>query len=39
MSEQSKRTHRLAVAAMLSAAAFVLMFFEFPIPALIPPFI
>ena len=39
MSAQAKRTHRLTVAAMLSAVAFVLMFIEFPIPALIPPFI
>lgn len=39
MSAQAKRTHRLTVAAMLSAVAFVLMFLEFPIPALIPPFI
>ena len=30
---------KLAIAAMLSAVAFVLMFLEFPIPALIPPFI
>lgn len=30
---------KLSVAAMLSAVAFVLMFLEFPIPALIPPFI
>ena len=39
MSAQAKKTHRLTVAAMLSAVAFVLMFIEFPIPALIPPFI
>ncbi|MDO4813363.1 MAG: ECF transporter S component [Eubacteriales bacterium] len=39
MSAQAKRTHRITVAAMLSAVAFVLMFLEFPIPALIPPFI
>ena len=39
MSAQAKKTHRLTVAAMLSAVAFVLMFLEFPIPALIPPFI
>lgn len=37
--KQTARTHRLAVAGMLSAAAFVLMYVEFPIPALIPPFI
>ncbi len=30
---------KLSIAAMLSAVAFVLMFLEFPIPALIPPFI
>ncbi len=33
------RTHKLTVTAMLSAVAFVLMFIEFPIPALIPAFI
>jgi len=32
-------THNLAVAAMLSAVAFILMFIEFPIPMLIPAFI
>ncbi|MCI2046167.1 MAG: ECF transporter S component [Faecalibacterium sp.] len=32
-------TREMIVAAMLSAVAFVLMFIEFPIPALIPPFI
>ncbi len=32
-------TRGMIVAAMLSAVAFVLMFIEFPIPALIPPFI
>ncbi len=32
-------THKLVVAAMLSAVAFVLMFIEFPIPALIPSFV
>lgn len=36
---QAQRTHRVAVAAMLSAVAFVLMYVEFPIPALIPSFI
>ena len=33
------RTHRIAVTAMLSAAATVLMFLEFPIPFLIPSFV
>ena len=33
------RTHKLTVTAMLSAVAFVLMFIEFPIPALIPSFV
>lgn len=33
------RTHKLAVTAMLSAVAFLLMFIEFPIPALIPAFV
>ena len=36
---QAARTHRLAVAGMLSAVAFILMYVEFPIPALIPSFI
>ena len=36
---QKQKTHRLAVAAMLTAVAFVLQFIEFSIPALIPPFI
>ena len=36
---QAHRTHKLTVASMLSAVAFVLMFLEFPIPALIPSFI
>ncbi len=36
---EAQRTHRLAVAGMLSAVAFVLMYIEFPIPALIPAFI
>lgn len=36
---QEKKTHHLAVAAMLTAVAFVLQFIEFPIPALIPTFI
>jgi len=35
----AQRTHKLAVAGMLSAVAFVLMYIEFPIPQLIPPFI
>ena len=35
----AQRTHKLTVAAMLSAVAFVLMFLEFPIPALIPSFV
>ena len=33
------RTHHIAVAAMLSAVAFALMFIEFPIPMLIPAFV
>ena len=36
---QAALTHRLAVAGMLSAVAFILMYVEFPIPALIPSFI
>ncbi len=36
---QRSRTHRIAVTAMLSAAATVLMFLEFPIPFLIPSFV
>ena len=32
---QAQRTHHVAVASMLSAVAFVLMYVEFPIPALI----
>ena len=35
----ARRTHKIAVAGMLSAAAFVLMYIEFPIPALVTPFI
>lgn len=31
------RTHKLTISAMLSGVAFLLMFIEFPIPALIPP--
>ena len=38
-SASRSRTHRLAVTAMLSAVAFLLMFIEFPIPALIPAFV
>ena len=34
----AKKTHKLTVTAMLSAVAFLLMFIEFPIPALIPSF-
>ena len=33
------RTHKLTVTAMLSTVAFLLMFIEFPIPALIPSFV
>ena len=33
------RTHKLTVTAMLSAVAFLLMFIEFPLPALIPAFV
>lgn len=33
------KTHDLIVAAMLSAIAFILMFFDFPIPMLIPSFV
>ena len=36
---QKQKTHHLAVAAMLTAVAFVLQFVEFPIPALIPVFV
>ncbi len=35
----SNKTRDLVVAGMLSAVAFVLMFFEFPLPMLIPAFI
>ena len=38
-SASRNRTHKLTVTAMLSAVAFVLMFIEFPIPALIPSFV
>ena len=37
--KEAQRTHTLAVAGMLSAVAFVLMYVEFPIPALIPSFV
>lgn len=37
--KEAQRTHKLAVAGMLSAVAFVLMYVEFPIPALIPAFV
>ena len=33
------KTHRLTVTAMLGAVATVLMFLEFPVPFLVPPFI
>ena len=36
---QRSRTHKIAVTAMLSAVATVLMFLEFPIPFLIPSFV
>lgn len=39
MSKSKFNTRYLVVTAMLSAVAFVLMFLEFPIPALIPGFI
>lgn len=39
MSQTTQKTHKLAVAAMLSAVAFVLMFMDFSIPALIPGFV
>ena len=35
----AKRTHTLTVTAMLGAIATILMFLDFPIPFLIPPFI
>lgn len=38
-SKKNVNIRRLAATAMLSAIAFVLMFIEFPIPMLIPPFI
>lgn len=36
---RGNQTHKLTITAMLSAVAFILMFIEFPIPALIPAFI
>ena len=36
VSASRDRTHKITVTAMLSAVAFLLMFIEFPIPALIP---
>ncbi|MDE7260862.1 MAG: ECF transporter S component [Oscillospiraceae bacterium] len=39
VSARRDRTHRIAVTAMLSAVATVLMFLEFPIPFLIPSFV
>ena len=39
VSLERDRTHKLTVTAMLSAVAFILMFIEFPIPALIPSFV
>ena len=35
----ARRAHKLAVAGMLAACAFALMYVEFPIPALVPAFI
>lgn len=35
----SRKTHKMAVTAMLSAVATVLMMLEFPLPFLIPPFV
>jgi len=32
-------THKLTITAMLSAVAIILMFLEFPLPFLVPPFI
>ena len=39
MSAQSKKTHRLAVTAILGAVAAVVQLFEIPIPVLIPDFV
>lgn len=35
----TRKTHKLAVTAMLAAVASVLMALDFPIPFLIPPFV
>lgn len=35
----TKKTHKITVTAMLGAVASVLMFLDFPIPFLIPPFV
>jgi len=35
----AKKTHKITVTAMLGAVATVLMFLDFPIPFLIPPFV
>lgn len=37
--QRSNRVRNLVVAGMLSAVAFILMFFDFPLPMLIPSFI
>lgn len=37
--QKSSRVRNLVVAGMLSAVAFILMFFDFPLPMLIPSFI
>lgn len=39
VSASRDRAHKITVTAMLSAVAFLLMFIEFPIPALIPTFV
>ena len=39
MSAQAKRTHRIAVTAILGAVAAVLQLFEIPLPFLIPDFV
>lgn len=36
---QQKRTHKITVTAMLGAVATLLMFLEFPVPFLVPPFV
>ena len=38
-SPSTKRTHKIAVTAMLSAVATILMALDFPIPFLIPTFV